>query len=209
MASAPGKAARVTLAVFGVALLVVIGFAIGKRAQPPPEPGPKQELKSTPAVLVAVRALARLESVSFHMERIIDLKERQPKLFGLVEATDEILLVAAGDVTAGVDLQKMRDGDVILEPELRRVRIVLPPVEIVSTRLDNDRTYVHTRKTDVLADRVETIETRARQLAEQSIHAAALEAGILARAKQSAEHTVRALVISLGYDEVVIDWAED
>jgi hypothetical protein len=101
----------------------------------------------------------------------------------------------------------MGDGDVLLEPLEHRVRLVLPAPEILSARLDNERTYVHTRKTDALAERNEAIETRARQLAERSIHEAALEAGILDRAKQNAGQTLTALVRSLGYDRVEINWA--
>jgi hypothetical protein len=143
------------------------------------------------------------------MERIIDLKNRSQHLFGLIEADDAILLVAAGDVIAGIDLAKMADGDVklIAEPHARRVRLSLPAPEILSVRLDNDRTYVHSRKTDVLAQRGDQIETRARQLAEKSIRDAALEAGVLARARQGAEQTLSTLVRSLGYDRVELEWA--
>lgn len=187
---------------------LALGFYAGKRAQPDAKPLPGERIADTAAVLVAVRGLARLESVSYHIERIIDLKHRQARMFGLVEAEDEILLVAAGDVVAGIDLAKMRDGDVSAEPLERRVRLVLPSPEILSVRLDNERTYVHTRKTDLLARRVEEIETRARQHAEHSIHEAALSAGILERAKQSTEHTLTVLVRSLGYERVQIAWSK-
>lgn len=204
-----GTALRVALAVLAAALSLVLGFAAGKRARPEPEPAAKQELADTVVVLVAVRGLARLEGVSFHMERIIDLKEKQPRLFGLLEVEDQILLVAVGDVVAGIDLHRLRDGDVVLEPRERRVRLTLPPPEILSARLDNERTYVHTRNTDLLADRVEEIETRARQHAEQSIREAALQAGILERAKHSTQQTLSALVRSLGYDVVEVVWAAE
>lgn len=210
MAPANSTARRVAVAVFIAALAWAIGFALGKRAQPDPKPAvaAKEELADTAVVLVAVRGLARLEGVSFHMERIIDLKHSEPRLFGLLEVKDEILLVAAGDVVAGIDLQKLRDGDVTIEPRERRVRLRLPPPEILSARLDNNRTYVHTRNTDLLAARVEEIETRARQQAEQSIRDAALQAGVLQRAQQSATLTLTALVRSLGYDHVDITWDE-
>ena len=185
------------------------GFFAGKHATKPALPlAPNERLSDTPTVLIAVRALARLESVAFHMERVIDLKDRQQALFGLVQAEDAILLVAAGDVVAGVDLQKMVDGDVTIEPQVKRVRMRLPAPEILSTRLDNERTYVHTRRTDLLAQRKDEIETRARQLAEASIREGALQASILDKAKQSAEHTLTALLRSLGYDQVVVEWAD-
>ena len=61
-------------------------------------------IRPTPNVLRSVQELARLESVTFHMERVIDLHDEQEHAFGLVHADDSILLVAVGEVIAGVDL---------------------------------------------------------------------------------------------------------
>jgi hypothetical protein len=206
-----GKAgARAALIAGAVALAAASGFFAAKLLAPAkPQLAPNERLSDTPVVLVAVRGLARLESVAYHMERIIDLKHRQPRLFGLIEVDDEILLVAAGDVIAGVDLAKLREGDVTVVPGERRVQLQLPAPEILTVRLDNERTYVHTRKTDLLAERVQEIETRARRLAEDSIRAAALSAGILERAKQGTEHTLTVLLGSLGYTRVEISWAKE
>ena len=161
-------------------------------------------VRPTPDVIVAVKDLARLESAQYHVERVIDLRDRQQRLFGLIEAEDAILLVAAGEVTAGVDLTKLADGDVVVDPEAGTAEIVLPPPEVLVTRLDNDRTYVHTRETDTLARRSETLETRARQEAERTLRDSAVEGGILERASRNAEQTVEVLVRSLGYDDVTV-----
>ena len=83
-----------------------------------------------------------------------------------------------------------------------RVRITLPPAEVFSARLDNQRTYVHTRTTDVLARRSQTLETRARQEAERTLQQAALEGGLLTRADRNAARTIESLVRSLGYTDV-------
>jgi hypothetical protein len=210
MAAAANTKLRAALIAGAVALAAAAGY-LAARLLPPA--GPKleanEQLAATPVVLSAVRGLARLESVAYHMERIIDLKQRQPALFGLIEVDDAILLVAAGDVIAGVDLARMRDGDVTVLPAERRVRIQLPPPEILSARIDNELTYVHSRKTDFLAKRGDEIETRARRLAEDSIREAALSAGILDRARQGAEQALTALIRSLGYDHVEVSWAKD
>jgi len=166
-------------------------------------------VRPTPDVIVAVRDLARLESAEYHIERVIDLRDRQQRMFGLVEAEDAILLVAAGEVSAGVDLTRIRDGDVGVDPEARTARVVLPPPEVLSTRLDNDRTYVHTRDTDVLARRSESLESRARREAERTLEASAVEGGILDRGRINAAETVRVLVRSLGYEEVEVTFADD
>jgi hypothetical protein len=165
-----------------------------------------REYADTSTVLLAVRQLARLESVSFHMEKLIDLKERQEHFFGLIQADDAILLAAAGDVVAGVDLAKLRDGDIEIDPVTHRARLRLPQPELLSVRLDNQHTYVHSRRTDLLAKRVVELESVARRHAEDEIRNAALEAGVLARARESAAHTLSALVRSLGYDHVDVAW---
>lgn len=170
----------------------------------PPEPEPEsvEIVRPTPSVVTALRDLARLESAEAHVERVVDLRDRQSVFFGTVDADDAILLVAAGDIVAGVDLSQLPDDAIEADITAHRVRIRLPPAQVFSARLDNQRTYVHTRTTDVLARRSQTLETRARQEAERTLQAAALEGGLLTRADRNAARTVESLVRSLGYTDV-------
>jgi hypothetical protein len=163
----------------------------------------------SPSVIVAIHQLARLETTSFHIERVIDLKDKQTRLYGLIQGEDSILLIAAGDVVAGVDLSQLRESDVTYGKDGKSARIVLPQPTIFSTRLDNGRTYVHSRSTDTFAVRAETLETRARQMAERSLHDAALEAGILEQARVSAQRTIGTLVRSLGFQHVDITFESE
>lgn len=190
---------------------LLVGALLYRLLAPEPEPVTHVEvLRESPDVIVAVRDLARLETARFHMERVIDLRDRQSTLFGLVTAEDAILLVAAAEVSAGVDLTRMSDGDIVLEERegRRSAHITLPAPEVFDAHLDTERTYVHTRDTDALAQRGDHLETRARQEAARSLRASALEAGILTRARDNAASTIRTLVEALGYDEVGIDFAD-
>lgn len=192
---------------FGLMLGSLGGWLVcGAQDEEPPET--VDVLRESPNVVVAIQDLARLETTSFHVERVIDLVARQRQLFGLVEAEDAILLVAAGDVVAGVDLTRMQDGDVVIEPETNRATITLPEPEIFSARLDNERTYVHTRDTDLTARRDPHLETRARREAERTLREAAIDAGIMERARANAETAVGTLVRSLGYDHVTLRFRE-
>lgn len=175
-------------------------------AKPPTPTAVTTTVRPTPDVLRAVRDLARLESVSFHMERVIDLRETQSRMFGLIEAEDAILLVASADVTAGVDLSALRDGDVTVDPARSRATLTLPHATVLSTRLDAEHTFVHSRTTDLLARRQEQLERRARAEAERSLEAAAVEAGILRRAEANASATLSGLVRALGVREVEVRW---
>lgn len=165
--------------------------------------------RRAPSVITAIQNLARLETVSFHMERVVDIKAKEQALFGLVEAEDTILLVAVGDVVAGVDLEKMRAADITLDETARQARVVLPQPEVFSARLDSQRTYVHKRDTDLLATGGAELETEARKRAEVAIHDSALSAGILDHARRNAAHTIRALAMSFGYDTVQIEWQHE
>lgn len=196
-----------------VVVLACLGGAVASwiatllRDDPPPRE--TVVIRPTADVVVAVRDLARLESASYHMERVIDMTARQARLGGLVQAEDSILLVAAADVVAGVDLADLRDGDVVIEPDAHRATITLPPVRVLSARLDNGRTYVYRRETDLLAHRRESLETQARREAEETLEHAAIEAGILDRAERNARRTIEALVRSLGYAHVEVRFREE
>lgn len=181
---------------------IAVGVAVFFLARALPESA--TTVRSTPSVVTAVRDLARLESVVFHVERVIDLRDQQQLVFGLVRTEDAILLVAVGEVTAGVDLSELRDGDVTADPARGAARVVLPPARVLVTRLDNEHTWVYARTTGPFAQRHEDLETRARQEAERTLEQSAIDGGILLRARASAEQTVAALVRSLGYSTVTV-----
>ncbi len=193
----------------GAGLLIGLAFGAKSCAAPalpviPPLSSSVTIVRPTPNVLVAVKDLARLESASFHMERVIDLSDKQSLLFGLVQSEDAILLVAVADVSAGVDLQQLTTKDLVVDADKQRVTITLPAPEVFHAELDNSKTYVHTRHTGALAARKENLETRARQEAERSLIDAALQAGLLTRASDNARRAVEGLVRGLGYQQVEV-----
>jgi hypothetical protein len=204
----PSRAAR--FVALGLLVLAVgaAGLVAGRYTAPGPAPTSSSVLRPLPNVVIAVRDLARLEGAEYDVERVIDLSDKQKPLFGLVEAHDAILLIAAGQVTAGVDLGELGDGDVEVDRAARSARLRLPKPKILSSRLDNERTYVYRRQTDLLARRKESLETEARQTAERSIVEAAREGGIEGRAKKSVARTVESLVRSLGFTRVEIEFRD-
>jgi hypothetical protein len=186
--------------------LLALGVALGRYAPRWLALGAREQ--RWPDVITQVRELSRLEGVSYHVERVVDLKDEQRSLLGFLVAEDAILLVASGEVVAGVDLARLAPDDIVVAADGRSVNIRLPPAEVFSARLDSDRTYVYHRKTDLLAKRQESLETRARQAAEQTLRSAAEDAGILKRAEDSVSRTVKSLVRSLGFETVNVDFHE-
>ncbi len=195
--------------VLAAVLVAAAGFGVAYRwSKPvpllPPLSSEQVVVKPTPNVILAVRDLQRLESAELHMERVMDVRNKESHLFGLLTSEDALLLVATGDVVAGVDLAAMKEGDVETDWKARKVKIVLPPPKIFSTRLDNEHTYVYSRNVDLLARRKETLESEARTQAEKELAKAATDAGILGRANRNASRTVEGLVRALGYEHVEI-----
>lgn len=194
-----------------IAAALGLGWVLGARVHAPsvaPASSAVTVVRPLPNVLLAVRDLAALETVSFHMERVIDLSEKQSRLFGLIQTEDALLLVAVADVTAGVNLAKLSDGDVLIDAKNGRARLTLPPPEILHVALDPAHTYVHTRRTGLLAQRQEQLEARARAEAEHELVEAAKQAQILSRAQENAQRVVTGLVRSLGFANVEITFAK-
>lgn len=161
----------------------------------------------TPTVLKDLRELARLETLSLHVEKVIDVKDHQTHLYGLVESDDAILFVATGEVVMGVDLGKLRDGDARFVEATRTAYVTLPAPEVLSTRFDEPHSYVHARATDLLAKRNEALESVARRDAVVAFEAAAKDPKAVARAKDQAEKQIRALAKAWGSRDVVVTWA--
>lgn len=212
MSPAPaGRRTWLWRAGFGLAAVLIgaAGFGVAyKWTKPPPLLPPLSSeqvvIKQTPSVILAVRDLQRLESAELHIERVMDVRNKESHVFGLLEAEDALLLVASGDVVAGVDLSTMKEGDIDANWSTKTVKIRLPPPQVFSTRIDNQHTYVYSRNVDVLAKRKESLESEARIQAEKELAKAASDAGILERANRNASRTVEGLARALGYEHVEI-----
>jgi hypothetical protein len=163
-------------------------------------------VRPTGTVLMSVRDLARLETNELHMEKVIDLADKQSRLFGLIDTSDAILLVAAGDVTIGVDLTKLGDDDVVVDRESSSARLTLPAPEVLSVRLDEEHTYVYKRSTSLLADRNEHLESKARQEAVRSIEEAARDSAVMEKARKQAERQLGDLLKKFGITRTTFGW---
>lgn len=191
-----------------LAIGVLAALGLGVRSWLAPPPASVITVRPTATILLAVRDLARLETAEVHVEKVIDLADQQSRLFGLVEGTDAILLVAVGHGTLGVDLSKMAEGDVSMDAEGKTARLRLPAPELLGAGLDEKATYVYTRSTSLLARRNEQLEGQARREAVEAIKKAAVAPDMIARAKAQAERQLRALITKLGADRVEITWRE-
>jgi hypothetical protein len=165
-----------------------------------------QVLHPTPTVLPdpvtivhGVRALSRLETIQYTVEKVITAESGQG-VFGFLFG-DRLVLVAHGVVIAGVDMGKLMPEDLKIENNVLYVR--MPDPEIFVATLDNSKSYVYNRDTGALTHGDVNLETTARRAAEDEIQKAAIEDGILTQARQNAESYLTQLFLKLGYPEVI------
>lgn len=173
-------------------------------------PAPASEVRiehPTPTVLKDLRELSRLETLALHVEKVIDVKDHQTRLYGLVDAEDSLLFVATGEVVMGVDFAKLGDNDARFDEATRTAYIHLPAPEVLSTRFDEPHSYVHARATDVLAKRNEALEQIARRDAVVAFEAVAKEPKSVDAAKAQGEKQIRALAKAWGARDVVVTWS--
>ena len=146
-----------------------------------------------------VRALARLETIQYSIEKVITGETGGgtfQALFG-----DKILFVGHGTVIAGIDMEKIQPEHLRFENGVLTVK--LPPAEIFIATLDNEKSYVYDRETGVLAKPDVNLETMVRQRAEDEIRKAALEDGILEQAQANAEAYLFKFFAALGYPNAI------
>jgi hypothetical protein len=163
---------------------------------------PTPTIFADPVTIVRqVKAVARLETIHYEVEKVITAEVGQESLGFLFG--DRLLFVAHGTVIAGVDMGKMGPEDVRVENGVLFVR--LPEPEIFIATLNNEKSYVYDRDTGLLTRGDVNLETNARRAAEDAIEQAALEGEILNQARQNAETYFERLFRDMGYNEVVFE----
>jgi len=189
------------------ALIAVAAMTFGYMRETKPAPASEIRIEPTPTVLKDLRELSRLETLSLHVEKVIDVKDHQKRLYGLVDADDSLLFVATGEVVMGVDLAKLGDADARFDAGTRTAHVHLPAPEVLSTWFDEPRSYVHARNTDLLAKRNESLEALARRDAVVAFEGVAKDPKAIDRAKEQAEKQLRGLAKAWGAYDIVITWS--
>lgn len=169
---------------------------------PTPTTTPTPTPTNTPiVVIIGVNALGRLETSRYVMQTIVEVKDEASNVIEEISG-DKLLLIAEGEVVAGFDLQKVQSSDIVVQGT--SVSIILPPPEILYSRVDNDKTYVYGRETGLLRRPDPDLETKARRLAEERLVNWALEREILVQAEEYGKFYLENFLRSLGLVEIEI-----
>ena len=154
---------------------------------------------SQPAVVNRIQRLQRLETVVYTMDKLVTGAKENP-IFPDFLAGDRLLLMAHGEVVAGIDFSTMKSEDVRVDG--RHIHLHLPAAQVFRTRIDSAKTRVYSRQTGLLVPTDPNLETQVRQEAERQMQEAALADGILRSAQQNGASTISSLLQVLGFEKI-------
>lgn len=185
-----GVALGVGLARYG-SLLPIVGPLLGEK---PPR------TTTGPVVVEGIQELDQLATVRW-TESVPVTRESGGDIVDRLFSGEKVIVIATGNVEAGVDLGDIQKDDVSVSGDT--VTIDLPKPEILSSSLDEEKTRVYDRDFSPLNVRPDDdLVEMARLRAVEKIEAAAREHKILETAERNAEDSIRAFVTTLGFDEV-------
>jgi Protein of unknown function (DUF4230) len=164
--------------------------------------GRNTRITSEGSVIERIQRLQRMETVVFNMDKIVTGEKDNPILPDFI-AGDRLLMIVHGQVVAGIDFSRLKNGDVKIEG--KAVRIHLPNPQILITRLDNARTKVYSRNTGILVRVDPNLETQVRQEAEGELLQEAALGGIITNARDNARATVTTLLMGMGFEKVEVE----
>jgi len=153
-----------------------------------------------PVVVEGVRELDQLATVRW-TESVPVTRQSGGDVLERLFSGEEVLVIATGEVEAGVDLADLGENDVSVEGDSVTMR--LPDPEILSVSLDEEKTRVYDRDFSPLNVRPnDDLVEEARLRAVEKVEATARENAILDTAEANAEQSIRAFVETLGFEEV-------
>ena len=155
-----------------------------------------------PAVISSIQRLQRLETVSYSMDKIVESAKESDYLPDFL-AGDRLLLVVHGQVLAGVDLSRLQTSNVSTTEH--SVHVHIPDPEIFVVNLDNAGTHVYSRTTGLLVPEDANLETETRAKATEQIKQAALDGGILNKARDNAKATITTMLQGMGFEQITVD----
>lgn len=195
-----------------VAMLICIGgiaFGLGQTANLlAPTPEPPTPTPVPPVVTIqGIKAQAELSTIEYTAVTEI-YRENLPEgwLDDLLGSKEQLLMLVYGDVRAGFDLEKLQAEN--LWSDGRRVRLVLPAPEILSSSINFNRTHIVYYENNLkFEDNDPNLQGEALEQAQSALEKAALEAGILQQANQQGQLYFENFLYSLGFTdvEVVVD----
>jgi len=148
----------------------------------------------TDTVVDQIQTLSDLVTVKYVVEKVVVLDDA--RWYG----ESRVLLLAHGVVKAGIDLKRLKPGDVKVSD--KTISITLPPPQLTDAYLDDTKSQVIDHTTGLLRTFDKDLEQNAREEAVLDIRRAAINNGILNDATERAQLELALFLNQAGYQKV-------
>jgi hypothetical protein len=157
---------------------------------------------NTATVIQRVQTLAEMVTVKYVLEKVVVLED--PKYLGgmIPLGENRIVLLAHGQVKAGVDFSQLTVGDISVSG--RKITLTLPRATVTDAYLVEHETQVLDYRTGLLAPFDKNLEQTARRHALAEITRSARQSGIEAEAAEQARRQMTRLLQAMGFAEVEV-----
>ncbi len=168
-----------------------------------PQPAAKVDVRSM--VVQQIRNASELTTAIFTMETVVPAS-RDRTVGGYVIGKTTLLYIAYGEVRAGVDLSDLKPENVQINGDTTILR--LPPPRILDSKIDVNRSKVYDYDRGFLGlgpDAAPELQDLAQRQTLDKIVASACADGILQSASDRAKMTVSQLLMTAGYQKLVVE----
>jgi hypothetical protein len=149
------------------------------------------------AMVTRVIAMGKLELVKYAMKDVVEKKELH-----MILPDSKVLFVAVGEVTACIDLTKVKKGDISQSKDT--VEITLPQPEICYVKLDHQKSRVYDVSGVWFPDKTRTMVEDVYKLAEKKMLTTATEMNLIGKARENAGLIFKPFLENISGKKVVI-----
>jgi hypothetical protein len=149
------------------------------------------------AMVTRVIAMGKLELVKYAMKDVVEKKELH-----MILPDSKVLFVAVGEVTACIDLTKVKKGDISQSKDT--VQISLPQPEICYVKLDHQKSRVYDVSGVWFPDKTRTMVEDVYKLAEKKMLTTATEMNLIGKARENAGLIFKPFLENISGKKVVI-----
>ncbi len=169
--------------------------------------------RTGPALLTAVRSLARIEGSSGTFQVVVDIEEDAKYLPGALKG-QRIIYLAQGSASGTVELGGLNETSMTVDEALKTVQFRVPHAQISNVRIDPKASRVLSYERgllDRLGDAVGEMDPLPQELnlrAETQLTEAATASELQQRAEASTEQVLRSVATGLGYSNVTVTFTD-
>jgi hypothetical protein len=144
-------------------------------------------------------SMGKLELVKYAMKDVVEKKELH-----LILPDSRVLFVAVGEVTACIDLTKVKKNDISQSKD--SIIVTLPKPEICYVKLDHQKSKVYDVSGVWFSDKTKTMVEDVYKLAEKKMLAGAAEMKILDKARENASLIFKPFLENVSAKKIVLNF---